>query len=315
MVIIYITSPDEAAGKTTLGVGIGRKLTADRKNVGYLKPGGSNGDAAFMKQALALTEPADSLCPAEDKVKEALSKIGADKDVVIIEGNSETAVTDVPGAIVILVGDFSRPESSSRLLKEGQVMGESLVGAVLNKVPKSQLKEVTEETSAAFREAGVPLLGVLPEDRTLLSLTVAELADAVQGKILNSPEKSAEVVENLMVGAMSVDSGVDYFGRKANKAAVVKDYRPDMQMAALETPLRCLVVSGKATPIDYVRYRAEDKAVPIVLTESGTDDIVAGIEEALGRARFSQEKKLKRVADIIGQNLNFPELYRGLGLG
>lgn len=315
MAVLYIISPEEAAGKTTLGAGIGRRLTADRKNVGYLKPGGSNGDAAFMKRALALTEPADSLCPAEEKVKEALSKIGTGKDVVIIEGSSETAVPDVPGASVVLVGDFSRPEASSRLLKESRAMGESLLGAVLNKVPKSQLKEMTEETSAAFGEAGVPLLGVLPEDRMLLSLTVAELAGAVQGKILNSAEKSAEVVENLMVGAMSVDSGIDYFGRKSNKAAVVLDYRPDMQMAALETPLRCLVVSGKATPIDYVRYRAEDKAVPIILTENGTDDIVVGIEEALGQARFNQEKKLKRLADIIGQNLDFPGLYRGLGLG
>ncbi len=320
MVALHIVSAEERAGKTTIGVSVGKRLLSDGKKVGFLKPAGRNDDATFMKQVLGLTESADSLCPPVAKLGETVTRIAGGKDVIIVEGTggsdeSGLAVPEVPGARVIIVGSFSGQSSPSQFLKMGKAFGENLLGVVLNKVPKSQLKRLTEELSAELGAAGIRLLGVLPEDRTLLSLTVAELADAVQGKILNSAERSAELVENLMVGAMSVDSGLDYFGRKPNKAVVVQDNRPDMQMAALETSVRCLVVSGEVTPIEYVRYKAEDRGVPIVLTQSDTDAIVASIEGALGRTRFNQEKKLTRIAEIAGQNLDFPAIYQGLGLG
>ncbi len=320
MVALHIVSAEEGAGKTTVGVSVGKRLLSDGKKVGFLRPAGGNGDATFMKQALGLTESADALCPPVTKLREAVTRIAGDKDVIIIEGGggsneSGLATPEIPGARVIIVGSFSGQSSPSPFLKMGKALGENLLGVVLNKVPRSQLKRLTEELSVELEAAGIKLLGVLPEDRTLLSLTVAELADAVQGKILNSAERSAELVENLMVGAMSVDSGLDYFGRKPNKAVIVRDDRPDMQMAALETSVRCLVVSGEATPIEYVRYKAEDKKVPIVLTRSDTDAILTSIEDALGQTRLNQEKKLTRVTEIAGQNLDFPAIYQGLGLG
>ena len=320
MVTLHIVSAEEGSGKTTIGVSVGKRLLSDGKKVGFLRPAGGNGDAIFIKQALGLTESADALCPPVTKLREAVTRIAGDKDVIIIEGGggsdeSGLTVPEIPGARVIIVGSFSGQSSPSPFLKMGKALGENLLGVVLNKVPRSQLKRLTEELSAELEAAGIKLLGVLPEDRTLLSLTVAELADAVQGKILNSAERSAELVENLMVGAMSVDSGLGYFGRKPNKAVIVRDYRPDMQMAALETSVRCLVVSGEVTPIEYVRHKAEDRKVPIVLTQNDTDAILAGIEDALGQTRFNQEKKLTRVTEIAGQNLDFPAIYQGLGLG
>ena len=320
MVALHIVSAEEGAGKTTIGVSVGKHLLSDGKNVGFLRPAGGNGDATFMKQALGLTESADALCPPVTKLREAMTRIAGDKDVIIVEGSggsdeSGLAVPEIPDARVIIVGSFSGQSFPSPFLKMGKAFGENLLGVVLNKVPKSQLKRLTEELSVELEAAGIRLLGVLPEDRTLLSLTVAELADAVQGKILNSAERSAELVENLMVGAMSVDSGLDYFGRKPNKAVIVRDDRPDMQMAALETSTRCLVISGGTAPVDSVRYTAESKGVPIIVTGNDTDTIVKDIEEALGRARFNQEKKLLRLAELVESHLDFPAICRGLGLG
>ncbi|MFC1902062.1 DRTGG domain-containing protein, partial [Chloroflexota bacterium] len=149
------------------------------------------------------------------------------------------------------------------------------------------------------------VLGVIPEDRALLALTVGELADTIQGKILNNAEKAAELVENFMLGAMVVDSGLDYFGRKDNKAAVVRQDRPDMQLAALETSTRCLVLSGGNEPPAYnVLEKAENRGIPIIATEAATGDIVASIDAALGQGRFTEEKKLPRLAEILRQHLD-----------
>jgi hypothetical protein len=185
--------------------------------------------------------------------------------------------------------------------------GENLLGVVVNKVPRSRVEHLYNQLS------GVDILGVLPEDRVLISLTVGELAEHIGGEILNCAEKSSELVEDFMLGAMTVDSGLDYFGRKASKAVVVRGERPDMQLAALETSTKCLVVSG-VPPIHTVLRRAEDRGVPIILTKGDTISTVNSIELALGKTRFNQEKKLSRLGEIMEQQFNFQALYRGLGL-
>jgi len=131
---------------------------------------------------------------------------------------------------------------------------------------------------------------------------------------LNSTEKSEELVENFMLGAMTVDPGPEYFSRKANKAVVVKGERADMQMAALETAVRCLILSGNIAPIPAVRYRAKDKNIPIIIVKSDTTTTVMAIEEALGRAKLNQAKKLPRLTEIMEKRFSVQNLYQALGL-
>ncbi len=338
MIVLYIISSEEAAGKTLLVAGIGKHLLAAGKKVGFLKPviadnkpEGSEKDAAFVKQVLSLTEPVDSLCPLisrerlADRIRQAYIEVAQNKDTVIIEGMcgqspddslSKTAyeIAEALKAKVIAVESFASESSMPRFINSYKGFGDGLLGMVLNKVPGSRLKRVCEEITSRFCGSELRILGVLPEDRVLFTLTIGELADSIRGEILNNAEKSVELVENIMVGAMAVDSGLDYFGRKASKAAVVRDDRPDMQMAALETPTRCLVISGSTAPIDYVRYKAEDKGVPIILTRNDISTVVQNIEGALDKGRFGQEKKIVRLAEILEKDLDFPAIDSGLGL-
>lgn len=340
MVALYVVSSEEAVGKTAICAGVGKHLLGAGKKVGFLKPviaeqrpvGSSDGDAVFMKQVLALPEPVESLCPLvggegvlADKIRKAYIEVSQNKDVVIMEGmcgqspedslsKASYKIVEALKAKVIIVEGYSNQISGARLISSYKGFGDNLLGIVLNKVPVSQIKRASEEVSSRFGEARIKILGIMPEDRVLIALTVGELADYVQGEILNNAEKSAELVESLMLGAMCIDSGLDYFNRKANKAAVVRDNRPDMQLAALESSTRCLVISGDTPPIYFVRYRAEDKGVPIILTKSDTGDIVESIEGALEKARFNQEKKLLRLAEIMEQHLSLPAISKGLGL-
>lgn len=331
MIVFYVTSSEKAAGKTALCAGLGRYLLGTGKKVGFFKPIIADGkkpeegssDAAFMKQILALAEPAESLCPfigegtvLPQKIQETYAKASADKDAVIVEGMSgqrpgdsisQTAyeIAKVLNARVIIVESLSKQPSGVPNIDSYKGFGDNLLGIAFNKVPESRLSRVREEISAQLSEAGIKVLGILPEDRSLAAITVGELADCIQGKMLNDAEKSTELVENIMLGAMAVDSGLEYFGRKTDKAAVVRDDRPDMQLAALETSTRCLVISGSMqSPIYGVRQKAESKGIPIILTDNDTSAIVASIENALSKARFSQEKKLPKLAEIIEQRLD-----------
>jgi uncharacterized protein len=116
----------------------------------------------------------------------------------------------------------------------------------------------------------------------ILAITVGELAESIGGKIISHPEKSKELVENYMLGALTVDSGLDYFNRKKNKAAIIRQERLDMQLAALETSTTCLVLSGgDNTPAYRVRQKADSRGIPIITTAVTVSDIVTRIDKAL----------------------------------
>ena len=326
MVALYVTSLERGAGKTAVCAGIGRHLLAAGRKIGFFKPilaesmEAADSDTMFMKQIFALEEPADSLCPVisgggnlSGRIKEAYGRVSPGKDMIIVEGMYERSIVEALEARVILVEGYSG-ELSKAKISSYKALGEDLLGVVLNKVPKSQMERVYGDISAQLGEAGINILGVLPEDRILYALTIGELAEHVQGEILNNAEKSAELAENFMLGAMVVDSGLEYFGRKANKVAVVRGGRSDMQLAALETSTRCLVLSGNTPPLPAVLARAEEKNIPIILASGDTSAIVTSIEDALDKAIFGQPKKLSKLTEIMEQNFDFQAVYKGLGL-
>lgn len=340
MVALYITSSERAVGKTSLCAGLGLSLLNDGKKVGFLKPviadsynppaGDVDNDTVFIKHVFALEEPVEYLCPVisdrgetADSLKKACARVSKGKDVVIVEGvcgqssdkglnKAFFTIAEALDAKVIIIENYEQPDTAN-LTNSYKDFGENLLGVVLNKVPVNRLEQVHTEVSARLGKAGINTLAVLPEDRTLFALTVAELAQHIQGEILNHAEKSAELVENLMLSAKVVDHGPDYFGRKTNKAVVVGSERPDMQMAALETPTRCLVLSGNTPPTSAVQYQAEVKNVPLILADADAVSILASIEEALVDAKFGQEKKLPKLAEIMNQHFDFQALYKGLG--
>ena len=41
---------------------------------------------------------------------------------------------------------------------------------------------------------------------------------------------------------------------------------------------------------------------------------VMGIEDALGKTRFNQEKKLPKLTEIMEQHFDFMTVYKGMGL-
>ncbi len=304
---LFIVSAEEKAGKTALCAGLAVNFISDGKKTGYLKlhapeTAGPDGDLTFMTRIPGVSESA------------------SDKDVVLAEGNLGTGADDGLSRVaykaakemkarVIAVEVYSA--ECPRFPDVYKGFGSRFLGVIINKAPQSRLESIKEEAGARCGAAGVKLLGVIPEDRALLALTVGELAERLGGKILNNPEKSGELVENYMVGAMVVDSGLDYFGRKSKKAAIVHHDRPDMQLAALETPTACLVLSGStetSEPVYNVLFKARGSGIPLIATGAAIPDIVNTIEETVLNTRLTQSKKLTGLAGTVKKNIDIKAL-------
>ena len=307
MAALYVTSLQAGVGKTAVCAGLARHLDGDGRKVGYFKPMVADirekvavdSDAAFIRKVLRLKETAADLCPVIDggadlarNIKKAYDRVAKGKDVVIVEGvwrlrpgaepvEAAYEVVKALKARVIVVEPYSAELAETDLSAKYRGFGESLLGVVVNKVPAGRLEALSEQLSSGV------VLGVLPEDRVLFGLTVGEIAERVDGEILNDAGKSKEVVESFMLGAMVVDEGSLYYGRKANKAAVLRGNRPDMQLAAMETSTKCLVLSGGVAPTYSVLTSARDKGIPIILTNGDTDSVVSTLEMALGRKGLS----------------------------
>jgi BioD-like phosphotransacetylase family protein len=327
VVVLYITSLAEGGGKTTVCAGLAQHLVNDGKKAGFLKPimqEGADSDATLMKSILSLDEAPEDICPVlgdtgklSGVVKQAYDRVTEGRDIVIIEGTDEanetarSTVAALDAKVIIVDGPEESP--GDRMTEARKLFGDRVLGVVLNKVPASQVERVRSQAEPAFAAAGLRVLAVLPEDRALFTLTVGELAAGINGEILNSADKSEELAENFMLGAMTVDTGPLYFGIKENKVAVLKSERADMQLAALQTSTRCLVLSGEQQPLAQIMGQAEDKEVPIIMAKDDVATIVSNIEDTMARTRFGAEK-LTRLSDIIEEHLDFPALYKGLGL-
>jgi uncharacterized protein len=352
-VALYVTSTETYSGKSALCIGLMRRLRQDGFKVGYFKPvsftprqeeeGAVDEDASVVKETFFLEEPLEVLCPvlithqvmetiirgqAPDyaaQIKAAYAVVSKDKDIIIIEGANNVAsgsLIDMSGievvsafnAKAIVVVRYRDDLVLDHLLIAKRVVGASVIGAVVNSVPTHRMIFVEKDVAAFCLRRDIKVFGTLPQDRVLLSTSVAEIVDALAGEVLCGRDHMDELVENLLVGAMSVDNALKYMRRKSNKVVITGGDRPDIQLAALETASKCLILTGNVHPSPIILGRAEELGVPVVLVKQDTLAAVDLVEGTFGRVRFHDEKKIRRFEALLAEHFDFAGLYAALGL-
>jgi BioD-like phosphotransacetylase family protein len=347
MVSLYLTSMGEEAGKSALCAALGRNFKSARKRVGFFKPisviveagDAVDKDTEFMKNYFAIDEPLDLLCPVAlsaknlpaeanekepgwlGKIKDAFTRVSSGKDLVLIEGlgdfkpGSARATIDIRilealGARAILIVRYQSDIDASQIERAAKALARRLVGVLINAVPERRMERVKSTLVPSLESGGIKVLGVLPEDRALFTISVGELVKHLGATILNSPERSEELVESVMVGAMSSDSALSYLSLKPNKAVITRGDRPDIQLAALQTSISCLVVTNNICPIPNVLGLARTVGVPVVMVKEDTRHILDSVEGAFSKPRFSHEKKVERLEQLLEQHVNLDAIYQ-----
>jgi BioD-like phosphotransacetylase family protein len=302
-------------------------------------------DAEFFRQTFGLEDAPEDMVPVSiaphtveailrgeeeadfvERLRTAYERIARDRDVIVLEGGANLRegylvglptpeVANLLGARELVVIKY---EDDLQMLDDALTsrkrLGDSLIGLVLNAIPRQKMPFVQEVVKPYLENQGLPVLAVLPQERLLLSISVGELAEFLSGRVLCCADKVDELVEHLMVGAMSVDSALTYFRRRPNKAVITGGDRPDIQLAALETSTKCLILTGNLQPSPIILGRAEEVGVPMILVRQDTLSAVEVIERFFGKTRFHQEKKLLRFEEMLADRFDFEFLYSELGL-
>ena len=354
MVTLYIASTESASGKTALCLGLGKRLQRDGFSVGYMKPISLSArrlegqvvdeDARFIKQQLGLQEPVSDLVPIPldplavesimrrqkqldypKRLLEIYTRVAKGKDVMLIEGVNRLSAGGLVGLPANGVCRLLDAKSLTVIRYVGLlaldpvlfyrgVLGDSMIGAVLNGVPRRLMESAQEIAKPYLQSEGMLVYGILPKVRFLMSVSVRQLAEALGADIVARADRGEELVENLMVGAMTVDIALSYFRRKPNKAVITGGDRSDIQLAALQTSTKCLILTGNLHPQDMILGVAEESGVPIIVSKFDTLTTVEIVEGFFGKSRFQQQKKVQRFEELLDEHFDFTSLYVTLGL-
>ncbi len=350
MVPIFVASNTGFSGRTFISLGLATKLIEKGYEVGYMKPVGKvpvkkgreiyDADALFIKETLNLGERLDVISPfvqtyesqtllfeggIRDVKKDILAAFKSlkNKDFVIIGGASDlfegsllgmnalTLINDMK-AHLLIVEPWRGEASADVLFGAYKLLGERFGGGIINKVPISAMNHVKEAVRPFMEKKGVRVFGVFPKDRTLEAVTVRQLVDILNGKVICCEDRLDEFVENFSVGAMDVDSALAYFRRTPYKAVITGAHRSDIQLAAMETSTRCIILTGGFTSNEVVIGKARAAGVPVISVVDDTFTTIDKIEVRMGKTSIREKRKVERVKELMDSEFDMKRFLKSM---
>jgi len=335
---LLVASNQPYTGKTATILGIAHQLKQKGIKLGYAKPIGTcfnptddiqdEQDAQFISQTLHLSPNQvkspflllDNKTITDYLVGDKHSPLDVsnycdsiDADLVFVEGAgnlcqgnlfnlSSPEVAEKLDASVLLVVKFDNSCIVDQILHAKELFGDRLLGVLINSIPHDELDNMTNVIKPFLVNRGIDVLGMLPTDRLLQSVSVRELVTQLKAKVLCRPDRLDLMVESLTVGAMNVNSALEYFRQRQNMAVVTGGDRTDLQLAALESSTNCLILTGHIPPQQLILARAEDLEIPILTVDFDTLTTVEIVDRAFGTVRLQETIKVECVQRLIEEH-------------
>lgn len=354
MIPLYIGSITEFSGKHFVAVGLGMALKEKGLKVGHFKPYGLSPerrgdlvvdrDAEFFCESLDIQDSMEDVCPVvitedfttrmlthgiqdmSDKILEAFKKVSKDKDVVIIGGvahicgglivgiTAKQFVEDVDARVILTIKLDETVRTLDNLLTVKERLGDKFKGVIFNRVPESKLDYADKMVRPFMESHGINIYGIIRNDPVLGAVPIADLVEELSGTVLIGEDKTDELVERFMIGAMNVSSALKHFRKARNKAVITGGDRSDIQLAALETSTKCLILTGEMYPNAAILTKAEEAGVPIVVVTQDTAEAVDKCDALMGHLSLHAPKKLDQVRNIFKTEVDIKKIKEDCGI-
>ena len=326
MSLLIIASDSPGAGKTATALALARISNENGGNTTAFKPFALADDDPDQAVFADLANPApdgwpirvgDS-GPTSDDIASAAHPLSiAAGDLAIVEIPAQIGpdalaeLANAWDASVLLIAAYRRDLRASDLGEWQSALGDRLAGVLVNGLTRYLGTEASDNLLPSLQEAGMPLLGLIPEDRFMLSVSVDEIRSGLDGRYVVEEGDLDAPIEWFQVGAMSLDPGELRFGLYDNNAVVVRGDRPDIQMSALNSSVSCLVLTGGIEPIEYITYEAGEEEIPVMVVETDTDSTMYALNEVTTGARMNSAAKVGRFAELLRTRAD-PDLLQSL---
>ncbi len=347
MLTLCVCSTEGGAGKTAFVVGLGTRMQRDRLRVEYVRTvtrssdlSQSQEDNDFVRRSLRLPAARPTGFPVSiahaivsgereahplDELIALQRSLAASTDVLLVEtgptiadgvllGISTPEVVRALDARALVIASYTGGAVIEAVLAARLSLGSSVVGAVVTGIPTTRMEFAKGTLRSALERRGIRVFGNFPADRLLTAVTVGELAARLGGTFVAGVDHAEDLVERLMVGAMNAEHATSFFMRHSNKAVVTGGDRPEIQLAAIATPTRCLILTGQFAPDPTVIARANEAGVAVVSVPVDSLSAIELSQEVFASTRFRQDKKVGRFVEQFQRHFDMAALYSGLEL-
>ena len=349
---LLVGSSEAYCGKSAVILGLAHQLQNKGLDIAYGKPIGTclsesqaddiDEDVRFIAQTLGLPQNrllSTLLSLDEPTIARRLS--GTDQtdyhqklqsylqasvgDLVLLEGAgtleegrlfnlSLPQVVQAIDASVVLVSRFHSGLIVESLMMAKQRLGDRLVGVLINDVPLEHWEMAETQVKPFLEKQDIEVLGILPRSNVLRSVSVGELVHQLNAEVVCRPDRLDLMVESLKIGAMNVNSALEYLRKGHNMAVVTGGDRTDIQLAALETSTQCLILTGHLSATTDVLSRAEDLEIPILSVDLDTLTTVEIIDRTFGQVRVHEPIKVQTVYQLMAKHFNVDRLLSKLDM-
>ncbi len=336
---LIISSTEEDAGKTTIGLGL---ALGEDIPLNYFKPFGDRPiykkkrlidyDTKLFKNVLSLESDYEKFCigfdhskikyafdenTIKDKISERVEELSEGKEGLIIEtgknwgfGSSinidPVSLSKTLNSEVILVCSDSGTEILDKLTTASQYfekMGAELRGVVLNKV--ESIEETEDFVVSDIEELGLEVLGVIPKINTLDLTRMSFVNDMLFGKVVAGEDGLKNIVENVYVGAMSADEMVRNPAFQEDKKLIVTGGdRTDVILASLENKTSGLVLTNDIIPPSNIISKADRADIPLISVPIDTYEAAKRIERMDTITTIEDDFKIDNIKDEVTPRLD-----------
>jgi BioD-like phosphotransacetylase family protein len=347
---LLIASSEPFTGKSATILGIAHQIKQKGIKLGYGKPIGTcfeptdnlqdEQDLQFISQTLAfspeqikspflllnektITDYLTNPINYQGQLVDYCNSIKA--ELVLLEGAGDLTqgnlfqlstpeIAETVKASVLLVVKYNPLLIVDQILSAKTKLGDHLIGVLVNSVPVEQLDTMENVIKPFCQSKGIDILGMLPSNRLLQSVSVRELVHQLDACVLCREDRLDLMVESLTVGAMNVNSALEYFRQRQNMAVVTGGDRTDLQLAALESSTNCLILTGHTPPQQLILARAEDLEIPILTVDFDTLTTVEIVDKAFGTVRLHESIKVECMQNLIEEHFQIDKLLSKLNL-
>jgi BioD-like phosphotransacetylase family protein len=308
MKCLYLTGRP-GSGKTAICLGMAFRMRDEGLRVSYFKPFGrlkgmstKDIDMLLMKEVLQLPHPPEIISPVcisplhlsvdmegtsgkmLDKIKTAFREVSEESDIVLVDGsfapyiNSSRHLNDFLLAkelgasilhIINIIDDFSFDEDLF-YNDHARLLGLHILGNIFNNTGRTIWDKTKGVYKPILEEHGYQVLGIIPRRPEIAAPTVAEFYEVLGGELLTGEINMDRLIEDVVVGTMTIESALGYLRRSPNKAVITGGDRDDMALTALETNTSVIILTGGLYPNVKVIARAKEKGVPVILVHTDT---------------------------------------------
>ncbi len=336
---VVIGSTRKDAGKTTLAVGLGRKLQG---KVNYLKPMGDrllyrkkqlwDHDSALF---LSVFDIPPSHCHVpfgfdqiklHNKYDQAAMK--AEIGTMVLDAESQSQTLLIEGGRDLCYGSYAFVDSLSlardtgaKLVivldgHENQVFDDvsfivqklnldqvNFAGVVINKIPN--LEDFRQNYVPEIEAMSVPVLGTIPFVPELTQVSVDMIMQKLLAKVLSGEDRLQTSIKTILVGAMSAQAlQRETLFRQEQILVITSGDRSDFLLASLQGDVSALVLTNNVIPPANIISMFNEKQIPILLSSQDTYSTAMAIHDIEPLLSPEHPERIDLVEQLIADHVD-----------